>query len=440
MSPDSWWTLKILFGAMAGLFALLAGLMTFLDIIKEDDQGSVQEWFRQRWKVMKESRFRDLPERAIGAIVSIKNSYTKNVMDYYDKKWVLKTVVLSCAPLMAIACFLQWGLTAAMIGFAVALPLSLSRAVKFFSNLVTRAPAWLGLLYYPPCLVSIPVLYTAVALQQDIFVASALMVMVLPFSWFYVSVPLAVLVPVFSSVKEDNVFAVGIAVVVSFTVTFLSFLLGHLAEPENWVPQTLQMLVANVVCDAITFLATIYLLSWSLKSRPVIRIPVAICVDIALAAFFAVLSLFAGLVGTEHALSLTQVLNVLIARAPDGTFIEIGPYFWAMHTAFLPTMLYLSVILFGWSGKALLVPVEWFFGKGQAHKSPLKLTAGLFGFMAVTLGIVVSACQAAQEHAERSRKKADITSAPSAASVVWHGSRPCGHDRLNTGPTCTNRS
>jgi hypothetical protein len=44
---------------------------------------------------------------------------------------------------------------------------------------------------------------------------------------------------------------------------------------------------------------------------------------------------------------------------------------------------YLSIILLGWLGKILSIPIKWFFGLGQEHKNPLKLTAGLFTLVSV---------------------------------------------------------
>jgi hypothetical protein len=71
-----------------------------------------------------------------------------------------------------------------------------------------------------------------------------------------------------------------------------------------------------------------------------------------------------------------------------------------MHTTFLPTLLYLFFILFCWTGKALLIPARWFFGKGQEHKNPLKLTAMLCGIFAALFGILYFVTDAAYQRAK----------------------------------------
>ena len=85
---------------------------------------------------------------------------------------------------------------------------------------------------------------------------------------------------------------------------------------------------------------------------------------------------------TEKELTVTAVLNILTGKAAGGDHYELGPYFWAMHTKFLPTLAYLSFILVAWLGKTILIPFAWFLGKGKAHRNPLGLTASLFVLLA----------------------------------------------------------
>jgi hypothetical protein len=106
-----------------------------------------------------------------------------------------------------------------------------------------------------------------------------------------------------------------------------------------------------------------------------------------------------------------------MARSPDGTITDLGPYFWTMHTTFLPTLVYLSIILLGWLGKVLLTPIKWFFGLGQENKNPLKLTAALFTIVSVIFFFLSFAANAAQEHAEKNTKQtAQIISSKTPAS------------------------
>ena len=148
------------------------------------------------------------------------------------------------------------------------------------------------------------------------------------------------------------------------------------------MPQTWQMLISNVLLDGVTLLATFALITWAVREKAWLRIPIAIFLDVLVACLLACASLYIGLVFTEDELTLTAVINILIGKAAGGDHYELGPYFWAMHTTFLPTLAYLFIILVAWLGKTILIPFEWFLGKGKAHRNPLGLTASLFVLLA----------------------------------------------------------
>ncbi len=180
----------------------------------------------------------------------------------------------------------------------------------------------------------------------------------------------------------DTLYLLGQALGTSFVITMLAFLVGNLISPEALVPQTWQMLISNVLLDGVTLLVTFALITWAVREKAWWRIPNAIVLDVLVACLLACASLYLGLVFTENELTVTAVLNILIGKAATGDHYELGPYFWAMHTTFLPTLAYLSFILVAWLGKTILAPFEWFLDEGKAHQNPLGLTAALFVLLA----------------------------------------------------------
>ncbi|MET0751905.1 MAG: hypothetical protein ABWZ66_00965, partial [Pyrinomonadaceae bacterium] len=182
-----------------------------------------------------------------------------------------------------------------------------------------------------------------------------------------------------------------------FTVTLLALSVGHLVEPSAYVPQTLQMLISNVMFDGLTMAITFAILDKALSKEGMLRLPAAIVLDIIVAGIFAVSSLYFGLIFTDKAIGLQEIIYILFARSADNSHFELSPYFWVMHTTFIPTLLYLSMILFCWAAKALLIPVRWFFGKGHEHKNPLKLTATLCGIFIAIFTVLSLAAGSAQE-------------------------------------------
>jgi hypothetical protein len=98
-----------------------------------------------------------------------------------------------------------------------------------------------------------------------------------------------------------------------------------------------------------------------------------------MAGAFAFSTLWFGLLGSTQQLDATQVSHVLIGWSVDGTRWELGPFFFVMHSTFLPTLGYLSIVAACWAAKVFLIPVHWFLGKGMQDSAPLELTAAFLG-------------------------------------------------------------
>lgn len=177
----------------------------------------------------------------------------------------------------------------------------------------------------------------------------------------------------------------GASTILSLLVTLLSIFAGHLSEKTALVPQTLQMIFSNIFFDGTTMLMTFWILGAAVDPNRVFPIPFAIILDLLIAAILACGSLWFGLVGTDYALSLNEILNVLVGFAPEGTRFSTGPYFWLMHTTFIPTVIFLSVVLFCWLGKLLVVPIFSILKRGKELENPHVYTASTLGFIMVIL-------------------------------------------------------
>ncbi|MBA7688469.1 hypothetical protein ES703_96951 [subsurface metagenome] len=182
----------------------------------------------------------------------------------------------------------------------------------------------------------------------------------------------------------DYLVSFSIACAISFSVTLAALLIGHAAHSNAWVPQRISMLLSNVLFDGLTLVVTLFILGQAIKPESHLSIPVAVLLDIVLATAFACGSLWCGLRFTEHPITLRETLNVLILRSTDGARWEIGPFFWAMHTTFAPTGVYLTVILMCWLAKLIYRPINWVFYRGKTS-NPFGLTVALFSCIAAVL-------------------------------------------------------
>jgi hypothetical protein len=203
---------------------------------------------------------------------------------------------------------------------------------------------------------------------------------------------------------------------IGINLTANALLLGRSMSPTAPLPQTTQMFASNLIFDGISVGATIAILYWGVARNRLFRIPVAILLDLVVSVVTACCSLYVGLVFTDNALSVAQTLHVLIGRSPDGLRIDLSPYFWVMHTAFIPTLLYCVTILMCWLAKAFLLPVRWFFGKGQELKNPLKLTAGIFALLAAVLAILAFVASSAEERVNKPKGRPTLST--SSISII----------------------
>lgn len=173
----------------------------------------------------------------------------------------------------------------------------------------------------------------------------------------------------------ENFTFYSFAIICSFILTFFAFIIGHMFDSEAWIPRTLRVLISNIVFDTITVFITFFLIEWSLKRKLLLVLPFVIILDLLLAAIFACGSLYIGLVLTPEQLTLEQIIQILFGSHPDGSVgLNLGPLFWAMHTVFIPTVIYMVMIVVFWCAKAFLGPVHWFLGVAAEHEKPLEIT------------------------------------------------------------------
>lgn len=450
MTQESWWTIKVICGGIAGVFALLAALFALLDVIHGYRQGKVKAWFRAKWEAVGRSPWLNMPEHVIRFfVIRMKRWAARVPVAIFERRRMgLPLVVAGPVAIIAARYYLA-NATPAMLSAIMCM-------ACFFAGC--------GVLYVilkliagrPPNPISLPerlgnifgslgaatfvamfvFLVTAGMLVMPLAYAVPATVVVSPLYWLILWLGLSEVLCLvrrkdkLEGRQSDLLLALCVGTGLSFAVTLAAILIGHVASPVAWVPQTPQMLISNVVFDGLTMVATLLILRRALAHPTLWRIVLAVVVDVVVAAALACLSLLVGLVFTSKALSVDEILNVLVGLSPDGSHAEVAPYFWAMHTTFLPTLAYLGVILAACMGKALLIPVRWFFGVGY-EKGPLRLTAALFALFAALFWLPTYGAGVAEEKAKKTPTTHKATSIPAAPPEL--GPRP--RTAPNTGAT-----
>ncbi len=392
-----------LFGLLAALFALWAR--------NERKHERVKAWISEKRETIQNSRWLAMPERVIGWIVHAKSAMVRQIIvRFFDKMGsnTFSRIYLSgIFLLLIIGCFIYWGIAPFVIAFAILaliLPVVFISAVKNISlDIIEKAVRFIFALTS----VTTVLVWTSIILRVNIVYSAPIMVAILPLYWLLLAFPaLVILNYAIYNLDEDLVALIAMAIAASFSITLFALLAGHIASPAAYLPQTFQILMVNVICDGITMLVTFLLLQWAIKRNSLRRIPIAIALDLLIAGVLACASLYLALIGTDHALSPREVFNVLIIKSPDGATWEIGPYFWVMHTTFIPTILYLALILIAWIGKALLVPTDFIFRRFSEEKKPLIYAATLCTVIAAIFGVMTFLTGFWQDQVEKKERAA----------------------------------
>ncbi len=363
--------IEVFFWSISAIAGVIAAIFEFRDRWQTPQERQVaQKKYRDIWITIEESGILELPEKVINWFINATRFLgTKNIRRFEGDELSVNVeashIVNEESPqsnntyIHSIP-YSELSLEAKL----VFIPSVIGTFLLIFSPIII----WLFLgVFLLKIILSLPLLYALFALP---FYAITLSVIL--------SIGFGVFISEDSELRAHHLYAFSLAIGCSFVITFIAFLLGHFTAPEQWIPKTIQMLLSNVIFDGLTLVATLIILNFTIHSTSKLRIPIGVFADIFIAALLACLSLYLGLIITERQLTAFQVFNVLIARSPDGGHPEIGPYFWVMHTTFIPTIIYMVLIILAWISKLVVLPVARLFCRASMVEKPHHLTAGLF--------------------------------------------------------------
>jgi hypothetical protein len=395
--------IKIIFNHISGILYFISALLGLMGFFMPRANMYIKIKCKKFLKIIDESKWVQLPERVIKKlIVSIDNfekeilnlslfirTYQRNVKSKkYDYFWYLLIAILpSVCHYMNISIpfkvFIYYFIGLLFFLLIMRIFLELDEHVyennKYLLILIIVVTFICSSLYIAPVLILYIVfiksnIYISLFLMPVTFIYFIILMKYLPFSMF------DILSEKYNKIDASILFIIIIIFLSSF-ITLLSLTFGHTIMPDLWIPKTTKMIISNIIFDIFTVYATFYLLKWAIKKHSIYRIPIAIIIDIIFASLFACLSLYFGLIFSEKSLSIVETLNILIAKSPGGNTFEYGPYFWVMHTTFIPTLLYLLIVSFSWYAKIILIPIVWLFGEIQS-KNSLQAFALMLALMA----------------------------------------------------------
>lgn len=390
--------LEMAVASLCGLFLLAAAVAEAMHRVMIGRETIVKDWFSSWWLSVHNGPWLCLPELAVRHTLNAKVAITRLVIATGQPRQSLLSVGFASLLISATGFWVFWGSivgVATIVSFSGFVLVSINLDIR--ENAVYRliAVIVLGIFHMSGALI-----WIVIALDTNIILSALIMLLTFP----TVAVSVSMIVYGLSSILTDSsemefispAVIPAFAMSSSFFITFLALTIGNSVDSRFYLPQTPQMLISNVFFDGLTMVVTFALLSWSVLKPGVLRIPVAIGLDVLVAGVLACSSLYFGLVFTVQSLSVPNTVNILFAKSPDGGGVELSPFFWAMHTTFLPTIGYVSMILLAWVGKSMLMPVVWTAEMGADNPKPLHLTSGLLAVVAIFFAIIEGVLQVAK--------------------------------------------
>ena len=185
----------------------------------------------------------------------------------------------------------------------------------------------------------------------------------------------------YKNISKTITSSLGIGV----TITIMALLLGYLYKPSISLPKTIQILLSNGLFDAVSVSTTLFLFDWASIGRTIIKVPVAIVIDLFFSAIYSVLSLFFSILYSDHHLDVSECIKIVFFINDKYNF---SSYFFVSHTTFAPTLLFLLILTVLYLAKLFCESAVLFFGRASSVASPIGFTASFIGLLAILLKII----------------------------------------------------
>jgi hypothetical protein len=180
-------------------------------------------------------------------------------------------------------------------------------------------------------------------------------------------------------------FAMTIAT--SFWITALALFIGHQLDPMSPIPATQRLFWTNAVCDGLTVVISLRILVRVVVPRSTLTVLSGAFLVSMVGLFFACASVWLGV----RELSMPSVARILIGRSVEGEQWHFGPYFWAMHTVFIPLLCCFVMMWCCYLAKAVASFRQWFYSTARQDEiNGLAMSSALLGLVVTSFGAIAA--------------------------------------------------
>ena len=174
--------------------------------------------------------------------------------------------------------------------------------------------------------------------------------------------------------------------IVSYFLMGVFITTGQTTFHETVLKPSLQMLIANALCDSISLTATISILSLALRTKKITVTLLAFLGNLLSSGALGIVSVYLAVLGTTSELSLAQCWYVFIGHGQTHGVIGAFEYQCLMYTTFALIFVYTIAIIVMSFAKAFVDLADWLVGRLILNNKPLALMSAIAAIIAFTAG------------------------------------------------------
>jgi hypothetical protein len=138
---------SIIFGVMAGLFAIVAAYLSYREVACNDNHDAVKDWFKEKWILLNNSGWLSMPEKIIGLVLYLKNDAAETLSDFVSGRAQAKVIFILYFIALSSASIYHSGIFVAVIVILSCLPFMYFGYNYKLDELLELRPKYIGHFY-----------------------------------------------------------------------------------------------------------------------------------------------------------------------------------------------------------------------------------------------------------------------------------------------------
>lgn len=175
----------------------------------------------------------------------------------------------------------------------------------------------------------------------------------------------------------------------SYSISAIALYQGDVLN-YNYKDYLGRIFTINFVLDFLTLVFTVLILKLALLTKNIFFQLILIGVDIFLTFSLTCIDLYSISIITKEQISFQEIINIILGKSSDGKNWNINQWFYLVHTTLIPTIFYLTILVFSLFAKTVILPISKIIGNASILDRPHWITAVSFSMFGVSAGALAS--------------------------------------------------